>query len=338
MIDNAAIEAAARRLQGIAVRTPLLRCADLDARSGGTVLIKPECLQVTGSFKIRGAYNCLRLLSPDAAAGGVVAWSSGNHAQGVAAAGRLLGIRTTIVMPADAPAIKLDNTRRLGGTVVTYDRHSGDREAIARDLAATSGAALVPSYDHGDLIAGQGTVGLELAESAIEAGLPPDQVLVACSGGGLMAGCATALRARLPDVALFTVEPDTFDDTAKSLASGRRERVAVDGNSICDALQAPTPGDLTLPVLRTHAVRGLTVTDTEVRAAMRYAFRELKLVVEPGGAVALAALLAGRLETRDRITAIVISGGNVEPSSYAGVVGAAGRDWPAGRSGQAEPN
>ena len=317
MIDIRDVEAAATRLDGVAVRTPLIRSHALDDVAGGSVFIKPECLQVTGSFKIRGAYNFLSQLTPDEAHRGVVTFSSGNHAQGVAAAGSMLGIRTTIVMPKDAPRAKLENTKRLGGEVVTYDRYTGDREAIARDIAAEQGAVVVPSYDHDYIIAGQGTVGLEIARDLDELGITPDRVLVCCGGGGLIAGSATALTASFPGVHVHSVEPERFDDTARSLGSGRRETVAEDARSICDALQATTPGKLTFDINRRLLAEGLVVSDAEVREAMRFAFRHLKLVVEPGGAVALAALLAGKAETNGKTTVVVISGGNVDLDLYA---------------------
>jgi len=313
------VEAAAARLAGVAVRTPLIRSAELDALTGGSVLLKPECLQVTGSFKIRGAYNLMSQLSAGEARRGVVAFSSGNHAQGVAAAGALLGMKTAIVMPEDAPRAKLDNTRRLGGEVITYDRYSGDREAIARGIAAERGAVVVPSYDHPDIIAGQGTVGLEIAAQSAELGLVPDQVLVCCGGGGLIAGSALALTAKLPGVSVHSVEPESFDDTARSLELGRRVEVARDARSICDALQAHTPGALTFEINRRLLGPGYVVSDDEVREAMRFAFRHLKLVVEPGGAVALAAVIAGRVATQGRVTAVVISGGNVDYRLYADI-------------------
>lgn len=319
MIDVRDVEAAAARLAGVAVRTPLIRSAELDALAGGRVLLKPECLQVTGSFKIRGAYNLMSQLSAEEAERGVVAFSSGNHAQGVAAAGALLGMKTAIVMPEDAPRAKLDNTRRLGGEVITYDRYSGDREAIARGIAAERGAVVVPSYDHPDIIAGQGTVGLEIAAQSAELGVVPDQVLVCCGGGGLIAGSALALTAKLPGVSVHSVEPETFDDTARSLELGRRVEVARDARSICDALQAHTPGALTFEINRRLLGPGYAVSDDEVREAMRFAFRHLKLVVEPGGAVALAAVIAGRVATRGRVTAVVISGGNVDYRLYADI-------------------
>ena len=321
MIDIADIESAAKRLSGVAIVTPLLQNADLDALAGGTVLLKPENLQRTGSFKIRGAYNLLRQLSPEQAARGVVAWSSGNHAQGVAAAGSLLGIHTTIVMPADAPAAKLDNTRRLGGEVITYDRYSGDREIIARSLAAERGAELVPSYEHPHIIAGQGTVGLEIAEQSMALGLPAEQVLICCGGGGLTSGSAIALRARLPDVAIYTVEPEYYDDTAQSLACGKRVSVPTTTRCICDALLTEAPGAMTFDIMRRLVSGGLVVTEAEVKAAMRFAFRYLKLVVEPGGAVALAAILAGKIETAGRTTAVVLSGGNVDVDLFASIQG-----------------
>ena len=317
MIGLADVEAAAARLEGVAVRTPLLRSHALDEAAGGTVLVKPECLQVTGSFKIRGAYNFLSQLSAEEAQRGVVAFSSGNHAQGVAAAGSMLGIHTAIVMPEDAPRAKLENTRRLGGEVITYDRYTGDREAIAREIAAQRGAVVVPSYDHDYIIAGQGTVGLEIAQQCQELGFEPDSVLICCGGGGLSSGSATALRGLYPNVSVHTVEPEDFDDTARSLVSGQREQVSADARSICDALQAHSPGKLTFEILQRLAGKGLAVSDAEVREAMRFAFRHLKLVVEPGGAAALAAVLAGKIETLGKTTGVVISGGNVDVELYA---------------------
>jgi threonine dehydratase len=317
VIDVRDIEAAAARLSGVSVRTPLLRNFELDQVARGTVLLKAECLQVTGSFKIRGAYNMLSQLTEEQARRGVVAWSSGNHAQGVAAAGRMLGIPTAIVMPEDAPRAKLLNTKRLGGEVITYDRYTGDREAIARGIAAERDAEVVPSYDHEHIIAGQGTVGLEIAEQSLEMNLPVAQVLICCGGGGLTAGSAIALKARLPDVSVHTVEPEAFDDTARSLELGERVRVDDSARSICDALQAHMPGELTFEINRQLLGVGLTVSDAEVREAMRFAFRHLKLVVEPGGAVALAAVLAGKIDTQGKTTAVVLSGGNVDTELYA---------------------
>lgn len=319
MIEIDDIKAAAQRLADIRVLTPLLRNHELDQVTGGSVLIKPECLQVTGSFKIRGAYNFLSQLTATQAQRGVVAFSSGNHAQGVAAAGSMLGIKTAIVMPEDAPRAKLQNTRRLGGEVITFDRYTGDREAIAREIAAERGTVVAPSYDHDYIIAGQGTVGLEIAEQCSALGVEPDQVAVCCGGGGLIAGSATALKARYPDVTVHSVEPEDFDDTARSLRSGKREQVDKAARSICDALQAHSPGELTFAINRCLLGDGLVVSDAEVRAAMRFAFQNLKLVVEPGGAVALAAVLSGKLDTKGRKTVVVISGGNVDVELFAEV-------------------
>lgn len=317
MIGIREVEAAARRLDGIAVRTPLLRSHVLDEMAGGQVLLKPECFQVTGSFKIRGAYNFLSQLAPDEAARGVVAFSSGNHAQGVAAAGAMLGIQAAIVMPEDAPRAKLENTQRLGGEVITYDRYTADREAIARDIANERGAVVVPSYDHDFIIAGQGTVGLEIAQQCREHGTRPDGALVCCGGGGLVSGSAVALKHYFPDVSVHSVEPEEFNDTARSLRSGRQEHVGDNARSICDALQAHTPGKLTFEIMRRLLADGLTVSDDEVRAAMRFAFRELKMVVEPGGAAALAALLTRKVDTAGKTTVVVVSGGNVDLDLYA---------------------
>jgi threonine dehydratase len=320
--DISDIEAAATRLAGISVRTPLLRNFELDEIAGGVVLIKPECLQVTGSFKIRGAYNLLSQLTPAQAQKGVVAWSSGNHAQGVAAAGALLNIQTTIVMPGDAPKAKLDNTKRLGGEVITYDRYAGDRESIAREIAAERDATLVPSYDHEHIIAGQGTTGLEIAADSLALELPPDQVLIPCGGGGLSSGIGLAMRDQFPEVLVYPVEPEDFDDTARSLELGKRESIDESARSICDALQTPMPGQLTFAINSKFMQKGLTVSDEEVREAMRFAFRNLKLVVEPGGAVALAAILAAKVATAGKTTAIVLSGGNVDLELFAEVQGA----------------
>jgi threonine dehydratase len=316
MIGLADIEAAAERLSPIAVRTPLLQSAELDEAAGGRVLIKPECFQRTGSFKIRGAYNLMSRLPPERARVGVVAWSSGNHAQGVALAGSLLGIRTAIVMPEDAPASKIERTRRFGGEVVPYDRYTGDREAVARGIAGERGAELVPSYDSEEIIAGQGTVGLEIVQQSLDIDQPPDQVLIGCGGGGLSAGSAVAIKALLPATSVYAVEPEDFDDTARSLRDGVRRSNTYSSQSICDALLAETPGELTFAIHRQLATQAIVVSDEEVKAAMRFAFRHLKIVVEPGGAVSLAAVIANRIACRDRTTAIVLTGGNVDAALF----------------------
>lgn len=311
-----AIELAAARLRGVAVRTPLLEAEALGRALGCRLLVKAEPLQRTGSFKFRGAYNAVA--QSDAPA--VVAFSSGNHAQGVALAARLLGKRATIVMPSDAPAAKLQGTRALGAEVVTYDRWTEAREAIGQRIAAETGAELVRPYDDLRVMAGQGTIGLEIAEQARELGLVPDLLVACASGGGLMAGIGTAIAARCPGIALYTAEPAAFDDHARSLASGERQGNPSGGSSICDALLSPSPGELTFPINRALVRGGVVASDDEVRVAMRRAFSDLKLVVEPGGAVALAALLAGRLELRGRTVVAVASGGNVDAGLYARIL------------------
>ena len=310
------IRAAAERLQGVVLRTPLLENAELNQRCGGRVLIKPESLQRTGSFKIRGAYNCLAQIVPEQRAGGVVAWSSGNHAQGVAAAAAALAIPATIVMPADAPQAKRLGTLAFGAEIIDYDRYSENREEIGRALAKERSAAIIPPYDDYRVIAGQGTVGLELAQQCTERGIILDSALMACSGGGLVAGCAVALRDAMREIEVYAVEPDDFDDLRRSLGSGRRETNPEPGGSICDALLAPTPGELTFPIHRRLLNGALTVSDAEVLAAMHFAFQELKLVLEPSGAVPLAALLAGKIDCRDRHVAVVLSGGNIDPGDF----------------------
>jgi threonine dehydratase len=307
---------ASERLAGVAARTPLLACPAADVICHGRVLIKAEVLQRTGSFKFRGAYNLISRLSDEDRARGVVAYSSGNHAQAVAAVAELLGAPATIVMPGDAPRLKIEATRSYGAEVVLYDRYGESREEIAAALVAKSGATLVPPFDHPMIIAGQGTVGLEIGEDAAARGTAPDIVLVPCSGGGLVAGIALAIKHRFPGAAIHSVEPDGFDDTARSLRSGQREHAPAGARSICDALLAPTPGELTYPINRSLLAEGLSVSDTMARAAMAFAFRHLKLVVEPGGAVALAALLGARVNCAGKTVVVVCSGGNVDPDTY----------------------
>ena len=312
----AEVQAAAGRLAGVARRTPLLVATPLDEKTGGRLLIKVESLQRTGSFKIRGAYNRLVQLDGAARRAGVVAFSSGNHAQGVAAAAKMLGIPATIVMPSNAPATKLENTRALGAEVVLYDRFTEDREQIARKIVAERGATLVPAYDDAQVVAGQGTVGLELMQQAAELGLKPDQVLVPTSGGGLTAGTAIAVRGIAPEAVVYGVEPEAFDDTRRSLEAGTLLTNPPEARSICDALQSSPPGKITFAINQKLLAGILTVSDAEVEMAMATAFRHLRLVVEPGGAVALAAALAGRIPLAGRTTAIVVSGGNVDAATF----------------------
>lgn len=308
------VRAAAERIQEAVCVTPLLRSPALDQLTGARVLLKAESLQRTGSFKIRGAYNRLVQLDDKERAAGVVAWSSGNHAQGVAAAAALLGIPATIVMPADAPQIKTASTRALGAEIVAYDRAHEDREAIARRIAEERGATIVPSYDDPHIIAGQGTVGLELMEQARALEIAVDDVFVPVSGGGLVAGIGLAARAMNPAVKLYGVEPNGFDDHGRSLTSKQREHNTSSANALCDALLAPTPGQLTWAINANGLAGCYAVDDGQVRHAVAVAFRTLKLVVEPSGAVALAALLSNRHNAAGRTIGVILSGGNVDAS------------------------
>jgi len=312
--------AARRRLAQLACLTPLIEHPALNQVAGGRVLLKAENLQRVGAFKFRGAYNKIAQIDAATFPGGVVACSSGNHAQGVAAAASLRGLRSAIVMPADAPRLKIERTKAFGGEVVTYDRSSDDRDAIARKICATRGAAYVHPFDDKDVIAGQGTVGLEMMEQASAIGAPPDLVLVGASGGGLISGVAIAVKEKSPATQIWSVEPAGFDDLARSLQNGQRERNAQLSGSICDALLAATPGEMTFEVARRHLSGGLAVSDAEARAAVRFAFRELKLVLEPGGAVSLAAILAGKIALNGRTVAAVLSGGNIDPALFADII------------------
>ena len=319
-VGPADIDAAARVLAPFAVRTPLLSSPALDERVGTRVFLKPEMLQRTGSFKFRGAFNRMSSIPESERGGGVVAFSSGNHAQGVAAAARILNMPATIVMPADAPLSKRERTKAYGADVVLYDRDREDREAIARDIAGKRGATLVRPYDDPFVIAGQGTVGREICEDMAELGIVPDIVVAPASGGGLVAGVATAVKARYPQAMLMSAEPEAFDDHARSLRAGKREPHSAQGRTICDALMASIPGELTFAINSKLLTKGVTASDAEVGTAVGFAFRELKLVVEPGGAVGLAALLAGHLEARGKTVVIVLSGGNVDADLYARLI------------------
>jgi len=310
------VAAAHVRIAPHIVRTPMLRNARLDALTGGVILLKAEPLQRTGSFKFRGATNVIRQLDAVALRGGVVAFSSGNHGQAVACAAAAVGASATIFMPADAPAIKAASTRAWGAEIVAYDRARDDRAALARGFAERTGAALVPPFDHPHVIAGQGSVALELARDADAAGLAMDALLVCTGGGGLIAGCALAIEGASPTTRVHPVEPEGWDDTTRSLLSGKREPAA-GGSALCDALLAPIPGELTFAINRTRLAAGIAVSDAEVFAAMLFAFIQLKLVLEPGGAVCLAALLSGRFDARGRVVGAVLSGGNVDPAVFA---------------------
>lgn len=312
-VSIADVEAAARRLDGQALPTPLISNPLLDERVGAHVLLKLETLQRCGSFKFRGAFNKLAALDPETRRRGVVAWSSGNHAQGVAAAAQVFGVPALIVMPADTPKVKVAATQSYGAEVRFFDRWTESREAIGQAIAEERGAVMVPPYDDPLVIAGQGTVGLEIAAQAASRGVALDHVLVPASGGGLAAGIATALADRSLATSVWCVEPAAFDDHRRSLAAGHRVGNDPAARSICDALLAPTPGEITFAINRERLAGGLAVGDGEALDAVAYAARTLKLVVEPGGAVALAALLTGKLDIAGKTVAIVLSGGNIDP-------------------------
>ncbi len=318
------IRAAAARLAPVAVRTPVLTSPVLDQRIGGRLLVKAEPLQRSGSFKFRGAYNRVALIPEQDRARGVVAFSSGNHAQGVAAAAQIFGVPAVIIMPADAPALKINNTRSYGAEVILYDRATKDptqtREAIGQRISAERGMTLVRPYDDAGVIAGQGTSGLELAEEVKARGLTLDAVVICCSGGGLAAGVATAVVDAFPACEVWTAEPAAFDDMARSLKGGVRVRNPELTGSIQDALMAVTPGEITFPILTARHAQGAAVTDEEAKAAMRDAFFHLKLVCEPGGAAALAAVLSGHVPSAGRTVAVIASGGNVDPATYCAAI------------------
>jgi threonine dehydratase len=309
--------AAAERLRGRIVRTPMLRHPLLDELAGGTVLIKAEPLQRTGSFKLRGATNAVLKLDAAQRAAGVITHSSGNHGQAIACAAAAEGVKALIAMPSNAPAIKVESTRRWGAEITFFDRATTDREVLARQLAAERGAVVLPPFDHPDVIAGQGTLALELIEDARAAGLTLDALSVCTGGGGLVAGCNLAVEGASPGTEVWAVEPEGWDDTARSLAGG--SRVANDGKGaqLCDALLSMAPGELTFAINQPRLKGAAVVTEAEVFRAMRLAFEALKIVVEPGGAVALAAVLAGKVPAKGRTVGVVLSGGNVDPAVFA---------------------
>lgn len=307
---------AARQIAPAIVRTPLIEHPALNAAVGGRVLMKAESLQVTGAFKYRGAYNRISRLSAEERVCGIVAYSSGNHAQACAAAAQAMGAPAVIVMPSDSPKIKIEGVKNFGGEMRLYDRWSESREAIGAEIARERGSILVPPFDDPFIIEGQGTCALELLHDADG---PIDQLLCGASGGGLIAGINLVMAERSPDTAVYVVEPEAFDDTRRSLEAGTPTPHPRGAPSICDALMAPVPGQITFPINQ-RLSGALTVSDAEVCEAMRFAFRHLKLVIEPGGAVSLAALLAGKIEARDKTTAIIVSGGNVDPQQFADII------------------
>ena len=309
------VAAAAKRLAGVAHRTPVIVSRTLDARTGARAFLKAENLQRMGAFKFRGAYNRLVQLSSDERTRGVVAYSSGNHAQGVALAAQLLGVPATIVMPTDAPRTKVEATQGYGAQIVTYDRASEDRAAIAKRLAAERGATVVPPYDDPRIIAGQGTAALELFE---ETG-PLDALLVCTGGGGLLAGSTIAAMRLSPGIEVWAVEPEAGDDWKQSWERGARVTIPVPA-TIADGMQTTAPGELTFPIFRRFGAGVVTVSDDQLRAAMCFAFERLKLVIEPSGAAALAALLFEKIPVRGRRIGVTISGGNVDSATFAAAI------------------
>ena len=315
-MNIAMIEAAAGRLKGHVIRTPLLSSPFLDEIAGRKLFVKPECLQHTGSFKFRGGWSAVSALDPALRTKGVIAFSSGNHAQGVAMAAKLHGAPCVILMPSDAPHVKVANTRALRAEVGPYDRPTGDRDAIGAALAEDRSLTLIKPFNEPEVIAGQGTTGLEIAEQAVEARVNEADVLVPCGGGGLASGIALALDARAAGLRVRPVEPEGFDDVKRSLVSGQIEKNARLSGSVCDAIITPSPGEITFPILKRLCGPGIAVTDDQALAAMAAAFARLHIVVEPGGAVALAAALyhAGEIEGDSVI--VVASGGNVDTALY----------------------
>ncbi len=317
MTDISMIEAARQRIGSEAVRTPLLSSPFLDEIAGRRILVKAECLQRTGSFKFRGGWSAVSGIAEDVRQRGVIAFSSGNHAQGVALAAALHGVPAVIIMPQDAPKIKIDNTKAYGAEVVLFDRSKDDRDAIGAKLSQERGLTLIKPFDEPLVIAGQGTVGLEIAEQGRELGIDQAEVLVPCGGGGLTSGIALALEARAPRYTVRTCEPEKFDDVARSLASGRIERNDALSGSVCDAIITPQPGNITFPIMASHCGTGIAVTEEEALRAMVLAFLRLKVVVEPGGAVALAAALFHGAALQAQTVIAVASGGNVDPEVMA---------------------
>ncbi len=311
---------AAERIRPVAVRTPLLQSAAINQRLGASVYFKPETLQRTGSFKFRGAYTKISRLSDAQRQRGVVAFSSGNHAQGVAAAAGLFGISATIVMPEDAPQLKISNTRALGANVVLYDRYTEDREAIGTQISTETGAILVKPFDDPGIVSGQGTCGLEIVQDMKSEDVLPDLVLCPCGGGGLLAGLSIALQDGFPGIDIRGVEPEDFDDTLRSFESGERASNDPAARTICDALASPMPGEVTLSINRQNVSGILCVSDLDVERAVAEAFKTLKLVVEPGGAVALAALLNDKIDVSGKTVVVVLSGGNVDPGLFARIL------------------
>lgn len=316
------IHAAAARLSGLIVETPLIESPELNKRFGARILFKPETLQRTGSFKFRGAYNKLSTLSEEERGHGVVAFSSGNHAQGVAASAAMFGVKAVIAMPADAPSMKIGNVRKMGAEVVPFDRFRDDRMTVVRPYME-QGMVLVPPFDDAAIIAGQGTIGLELMRQARALGVDVDTVVAPCGGGGLISGISVAVKDASPGTAVWAVEPEHFDDTRRSLAKGARVSNEPGHTSICDAILTAEPGAITFEINRRNLAGAIAVSDKATEQAVRDAMAYLKLVVEPGGCVGLAALSSGEIELSGKCVVVVLSGGNVDYSTYARIMAAA---------------
>ncbi|MEM7214222.1 MAG: threonine/serine dehydratase [Pseudomonadota bacterium] len=314
------VKSAARVLQGKAFRTPLIQSEALDQATGAKIYIKPENLQRTGSFKFRGAFNAISRLSEEMRSRGIAASSSGNHAQGVAAAAAMFGSKATIVMPDDAPALKITRTRNHGAEVVFYDRATEDREAVVESVVEASGAVFIHPFNNTDVIAGQGTVGLEIAEDLVDADVTPDRVLVCTGGGGLTAGVALAVNSQFLDAKIHSVEPEGFDDYKRSLETGQIQANSRQAGSICDAILTPSPGSIGFEINREILSDGLVITDEQARAAVRFAYHDLKLVTEPGGAAALAGLLSNAERWTGETIVVVISGGNIDPPVFSEIL------------------
>ncbi|MBE7638318.1 pyridoxal-phosphate dependent enzyme [Sneathiella sp. P13V-1] len=320
MITFDTISEAAKRISSHAVKTPLLESPLLNEKLGGRLFLKCEMLQKTGSFKFRGAYNSLSCLSRQQLETGVFAYSSGNHAQGVAYAAKLLGCKATILMPEDTPSIKLENTRKYGATVLTYDRYTESREEIGSQIAKEQNLTLIKPYDYEPVIAGQGTIGIEVVDQLQDQGLEPDVYITPCGGGGLLAGSSVALHQRSPNTEIYSAEPEYFDDTARSLELGERVANSGDHRSICDAIVTPMPGEITFPILQKHVSGGIYVSEEEVRSAVYSAYNLFKVVIEPGGAVALASILSGKVDISGKVAVAVGSGGNIDPELFASIL------------------
>ena len=304
------------RIKDQAVRTPLLRAYALEKALGANkIYIKAECLQRTGSFKFRGAYNALVSLSEEERSQGVVAVSSGNHAQGIATSAAMLGIKATIIMPKDVPATKLERTKAAGADVIFFDRYSESRDEVCNRVLAERGGVFVPPFDYAPVIAGQGTAALEVVEQLKAEKEKPSHVLICAGGGGLAAGQGLVFEKKFPKAKLFTVEPDGYDDVKRSLETGEVQTADTSKKTICDAIMTEKPGTLNWPIVQRCFHGGLSVSDDDALRAVAYAFSELKIAAEPGGAVALAAALAGKLELRNKTAVIYVSGGNIDSST-----------------------